>query len=89
METKKIGYSAKNLTKKVYDIIRDTWPTYPTGVCKVLGLEPNVSNISKIKYHFGLLKKQGLINTRKIDRALVAWPKEIEKLRVVHELLKE
>ncbi len=82
-------YIAKNLTKKVYEIIKASWPTYPTGVCKELDLEPNVSNISKIKYHFGLLKKQNLISTKKIDRALVAWPKEIEKLRIVHELLKE
>lgn len=82
-------YAAKKLTKKVYEIIKDTWPTHPTGVCKELGLEVNVSNISKIKYHFDILKKKGLINTKKIDRALVAWPKEIEKLRVVHELLAE
>jgi predicted transcriptional regulator len=82
-------YKAKSLTEKVFHIIKDKWPIHASGVCRVLEIEPNSSNVSKIKYHFELLKKQNKIHTKKLDRALVAWPVEIERLRVMHELLRD
>ncbi|MBN1385513.1 hypothetical protein JW968_00880 [Candidatus Woesearchaeota archaeon] len=81
--------NAKRLTQKVYEIIQKEWPIHPSGVCRTLGLETTVSNISKIKYHFDMLAKQSKIRTKKLDRALVAWPTQIEKLRVMHELMRE
>jgi hypothetical protein len=81
-------HKAKQLTLKVYDIIKEEWPVHASGVCRKLGIEPNPSNISKIKYHFGLLEKQRKIRTKKLDRALVAWPSDIEKLRVMHEFFR-
>ena len=81
-------YSAKKLTEKVYSTITENWPIHPSGVCRILKIPANVSNISKIKYHFNNLAKQGRIHVKKIDRALVAWPSEIDRIRVIHDLLK-
>jgi len=81
--------SGKSLTKEVYSIIRETWPVHPSEVCRKLEIEPNVSNISKIKYHFDVLRKNNRIKTKKIDRALVGWPAEIEKIRVIHDFMKD
>ncbi len=82
-------YKAKNLTRKVFEIISNNWPIHPSGVCRLLDIDTNVSNISKIKYHFDILKKKGRIQTKQIDRALVAWPSEIDRIRMVHEFMKD
>jgi len=82
-------YKARKLQQKVFQIIKENWPVHPSGVCRILKIEDSVANISKIKYHFDVLRKKGLVRTKKIDRALVAWPAEIEKIRLVHDLLKE
>lgn len=74
-------FKGKNLRKKVLEHILESWPIHPSEVCRRLGIADNVSNISKIKYHFDKLKKEKKINTKKIDRALVSWPVEIEDLR--------
>lgn len=79
----------KELTNYVFKAIKDSWPVHPSNVCRELGLECTVSNISKIKYHFNLLEKNEKIRTKKVDRALVAWPVEIERLRLVHEFMRE
>ena len=81
--------SGKGLTIEVYRIIRESWPVHPSGVCRKLNLELNISNISKIKYHFDILKKNNRIRTKKIDRALVAWPVDMEKLRVMHDFMRD
>lgn len=74
-------FKGKNLRKKVLEQIQDSWPIHPSEVCRKFGIADTVSNISKIKYHFDRLKEEKRINTKKIDRALVAWPAEIEELR--------
>jgi hypothetical protein len=79
----------KALTRQIYEIIAKEWPVHATGVCRQLRIEPNSSNVSKVKYHFDILRKTGKIRTKKLDRALVAWPVEIERLRVMQELIKE
>ncbi|OIO62865.1 hypothetical protein AUJ83_02200 [Candidatus Woesearchaeota archaeon CG1_02_33_12] len=77
----------KKLNSEVYKIIKKSWPIHPSEVCRKLNIEPNVSNISKIKYHFDILRKNKKIRTTKIDRALVGWPVEIERLRILHEFI--
>ena len=79
----------KNLTAEVFNIILQNWPAHPSDVCRKLNIEANVSNISKIRYHFTLLEKSHKIRTKKIDRALVGWPSEIEKLRMIHDFMKD
>lgn len=81
--------SGKKLNNAVYELIRENWPVHPSDVCRKLNLELNVSNISKIKYHFDVLKKNNKIRTKKIDRALVAWPSDIEKLRIIHDFMRD
>ncbi len=74
-------HTGKKLRKKVHEIISQNWPIHPSGICRKLDIMETVSNISKIKYHFDILRKENKIHTKKIDRALVAWPVEIEKIR--------
>ena len=81
--------TGKNLNIEVYKLIRENWPVHPSDVCRKLSLELSISNISKIKYHFDLLRKKNKIRTKKIDRALVAWPTDIEKLRIMHDFMKD
>jgi galactose-1-phosphate uridylyltransferase len=79
----------KSLTQAVYNALLESWPMHPSDVCRKLGMEVNVSNISKIKYHFDLLEDQNKIRTKKIDRALVGWPSEIERLRMIHDFMRD
>ena len=44
-------------------------------------IQKEEANKSLDKENFNLLEKNEKIRTKKIDRALVAWPVEIEKLR--------
>jgi predicted transcriptional regulator len=81
------GNSFQSRTLKV---IHNNWPVHVREVARHLGLDPHdISNVSKIRYHFKSLERQEKIRTKKIGRALVAWPTEIEKLRLIHELLRE
>lgn len=84
-----INLTGKKLNAEVYKIIKENWPIHPSEVCRKLNLALSISNISKIKYHFDVLKKKNKIITKKIDRALVAWPTDIEKLRIMHDLMKD
>jgi predicted transcriptional regulator len=75
---------------RVLKIIHNNWPVHVREVARHLDLDPyDISNVSKIRYHFKSLEKQEKIRTKKIGRALVAWPTEMEKLRLIHELLRE
>ncbi len=79
----------EELREKIYEIISTKWPTYVRDVIKELGWDrENISNVTKVKYHFDQLAREGRIRVKKIDRALVAWPAEIERLRVVHDLVR-
>jgi ribosomal protein L24 len=79
----------KKLTETVFEIVSKEWPIHPSNVCRILKIDPNSSNISKIKYHFDILRRDNKINVKKLDRALVAWPSEVERLRVMQELIRE
>ena len=73
----------------VLSVIENEWPLSVTGVTDKLN-ELNGSNFSiqAIKYHFDSLKAQHKLRTKKIGRNLVAWPIEMEKLRIIHDLMK-
>ena len=81
--------TGKELRRVIFNIVQEAWPVHVSGICKILILEGNISDISKVRYHVHKLKAERLVHTKKIDRALVAWPAEIDRLRVVHELLRE
>lgn len=79
----------KELREKIFEIICTKWPTYVRGVIEELGWDrENISNVTKVKYHFDQLARDGRIRVKRIDRALVAWPADVERLRVVHDFIK-
>ena len=77
--------TGKQLREEIFIVIKKNWPIHVSGVCRHLAIEDNASNISKLVYHFNQLKKEDKIHTKRIDRALLAWPLEIEKLRVMRD----
>ncbi len=84
--------TGSELREEIYHVIKRKWPTYVSEVAREMNMFPedndgDKATISKIKYHFDQLARDGKINVKKIDRALVAWPKEVEKYRTIHEML--
>lgn len=84
----------KDLSKKsrrVYGVIIKHWPVNPTEVAEKLGKEVNFENrkslSSKYLYHIKKLFEKDLIHMKKIGNTYVAWPKEIEKIRTLYELI--
>ncbi len=78
----------KDLRKRIYKHIERRWPVHTRDIAIALGLEPDNGNIKKISYHLRKLEKEEKIITKRIGKALVAWPQEIERLRVINELLR-
>ena len=69
--------------------IESEWPLSVTHVMEKLNeLNDSKFSLQSVKYHFDSLEKDGNIRIKKIGRNLVAWPMEIEKLRMIHELLR-
>ena len=76
-------------TLKVFKIICAKWPLNPLEVAKELGENGKSKTLSaKYLYHFRKLKALDLIEMKKLGNTYIAWPIDIEKLRVIHELLK-
>jgi len=77
-------------SKSVFKIISSKWPINPLEVAKLLEDEGDVKTLSaKYVYHFKKLHEKRLIRLKKIGNTYIAWPMEIEKLRVIHEMTKE
>ena len=88
-----LDMSKKISRGEIYKIIENEWPVNISGIARRLELPVDDSTktkqiVARISYHVNELKKQEKIHTKKIDRALVVWPHEIEKIRFVHELMK-
>jgi predicted transcriptional regulator len=85
------GEHSKELRESIYDVIHAEWPTYPTEIAQKLELSPktNKKDLLLVKYHVDQLAKEGRIRVKKIDRAMVVWTADMERLRVIHELIKE
>ncbi len=77
------------LRDKILKLIEQNWPTHIRELVSDLGHEVNNLNIKKFAYHVKQLEKEEKIRTKRIGQALVVWPYDMEKLRVIHELLKE
>jgi predicted transcriptional regulator len=78
----------KTLRREILERIESNWPTHIREIVRDLGFEVDNNNIKKFSYHVKILEREGKINVKRIGRALVAWPTEMEKLRVIHEMLK-
>lgn len=83
---------SKNFRTEIYVIIESDWPIHISGIARKLGLpvdgDEKKKIVARINYHINQLKNEEKILTKKIDRALVIWPNDIEKLRFVHEFMK-
>jgi len=78
-----------DLTLRVFKIICSKWPANPAEVAKELGENGKNKTLSaKYLYHFRKLKKSDLIEMKRVGNTYIAWPIDIEKLRIIHELLK-
>jgi len=76
-------------TAKVFEVIHSKWPINPLEVAEILNDNGKVKTLSaKYLYHFKKLNKVGLIRMKKVGNTYIAWPAEIEKLRVIHEMLR-
>jgi hypothetical protein len=75
-------------TAAVLDVVRKNWPVNPLDVAKALNDLGDPKTLSaKYLYHFRKLYKLKLIRMKKIGNTYIAWPTEIEKLRVIREML--
>ena len=77
-----------SLREEIFEMVETKWPTHIKEIVFSLGFEVDNSNIKKISYHVSELKKQGRVQVKRIGKALIVWPHEMEKLRMIHELLK-
>jgi len=78
-----------NTTKEVLEAICRDWPVNPGDVAASLGENGNSKAMSsKYLYHFRKLRKMELIEMKKTGNTYIAWPMDMEKLRVIHEMLK-
>lgn len=76
-------------TLKVFKLVCSKWPLNPLEVAKELGENGKRKTLSaKYLYHFRKLKGLDLIEIKKLGNTYIAWPIDIEKLRLIHELLK-
>lgn len=80
---------SSDFRSSVLKAIEDDWPIHTKQLVSALGLEVNNSNIKKVSYHVQRLEKEGKVRTKRIGLALTAWPMEMEKLRVIHEMMRE
>ncbi len=85
----------EKLRDRMMVIIEEHWPVSVTEIAKHLGIFKKGMNekkrkaaIGKIIYHVKRLKEGEKVRTKKIGQTVIIWPHDIEKLRVVHEMLR-
>src|SRR3990170_1892758 len=81
-------YDIGDFTMQILEVIKEKWPTNPLEVASKFEEKGSVKTLSaRYLYHFRKLKKLDLIDMKKIGNTYIAWPVEMEKLRVVQDLL--
>ncbi len=78
----------KQLRKDILEITEHNWPVHVKELVRDLGLEINNSNIKKVSYHIKELEKAEKVKTKRIGKALIIWPHDMERLRVIYELIR-
>jgi predicted transcriptional regulator len=78
----------KELRRNILELIEHNWPVHVKELVRGLGLEINNANIKKISYHIKELEKLEKIRTKRIGKALIAWPNDMERLRIIYELIR-
>jgi len=85
----------ENLKDSIMVTIENNWPVSVTEIAGHLGIFKKGMNerkrkaaVGKIIYHVKKLKNEEKIRTKKIGQTVIIWPIDIEKLRVLHEMMK-
>lgn len=85
----------ENLKDNIIVVIENNWPVSVTEIAGHLGIFKRGMNekkrkaaIGKVIYHIKKLKEEEKIRTKKIGQTVIIWPVDIEKLRVLHEIMK-
>lgn len=82
------GKKLSGVSERVFQAVHARWPINPLEVAETLGDKGEPKKLSaKYLYHFKKLNERKLIVMKKLGNTYVAWPAEIEKLRVINELL--
>lgn len=77
------------VTRDVLEAICREWPTNPMDVANALGENGSPKTLSsKYLYHFRRLKQLELIEMKRTGNTYIAWPMDMEKLRVIHDLIR-
>jgi predicted transcriptional regulator len=78
-----------SVSRDVLEAIVKEWPMNPLDVANSLGDTGSKKTLSsKYLYHFRRLKHLGLIEMKRTGNTYIAWPMDMEKLRIIHELLR-
>ena len=87
-EKKKTG-KLSGVSARVFQAINTKWPINTLEAAEILEDDGKAKTLSaKYVYHFKKLNEKGLIRMKKMGNTYVAWPSDIEKLRVINELIR-
>ena len=85
----------EKIRDEIMTIVEKEWPVSVTEIAERLGIfkrgmseKKRKAAIGRIGYHIKKLKEQEKIDTKKIGQTVIIWPYEINKLRVLHEMLR-
>ena len=85
----------KALRVKIMETIEREWPLSITESARHIGLHKDKISerdrkaiVAKIVYHVRKLESEEKVRLKKIGKTSIIWPVEIEKLRILHELIK-
>jgi hypothetical protein len=76
-------------TNAVLEALTTTWPANPLEVAKALNDTGDEKSLSaKYLYHFKKLDRMKMIRMKKVGNTYIAWPTEVERLRVLKDVLR-
>jgi predicted ArsR family transcriptional regulator len=85
----------EKLRNEIMIVTEKEWPVSITEIAERLGIfkrgmseKKRKAAIGKIIYHVKKLKDEEKIRTKIIGQTVIIWPYEMEKLRVLHEMIK-
>ena len=75
-------------SEAVYRVISAHWPMHVTEIAEKMGMHGSerAASISHLCYHVRALVKRGLVRSKKVGKALVVWPSEVENLKAMRAL---
>ncbi|MBR9678461.1 MAG: hypothetical protein GOU97_04195 [Nanoarchaeota archaeon] len=83
------GPDSDLIREQILGIISENWPIHASGILEHLHLDKKEKHsLILAKYHLDQLAREDKIKLKKIGQSMVAWPHEVEKLRIVHDLMR-